>query len=115
MIEEVKRQIGEQGRDDINGVVNEIRKVKAEWFASWRPRLESDEVPMNEYRVLNELHKAVDVSNTIATHDAGYPRDRCVRSGPPRVQIPISGGASRRSWAMVWGWHSVRRWLHPRN
>ena len=76
MIEEVKRQIGEQGRDDINGVVNEIRKVKAEWFASWRPRLESDEVPMNEYRVLHELHKAVDVSNTIATHDAGYPRDR---------------------------------------
>ena len=76
MIEEVKRQIGEQGRADINGVANEIRKVKAEWMAEWRPRLESDEVPMNEYRVLNELHKAVDVSNTIATHDAGYPRER---------------------------------------
>jgi thiamine pyrophosphate-dependent acetolactate synthase large subunit-like protein len=76
MIEEVKRQTGEQGRADINGVANEIRKVKAEWMAEWRPRLESDEVPMNEYRVLNELHKAVDVSNTIATHDAGYPRDR---------------------------------------
>ena len=76
MIEEVKRQTGEQGRADINGVTNEIRKVKAEWMAEWRPRLESDEVPMNEYRVLNELHKAVDVSNTIATHDAGYPRER---------------------------------------
>ena len=76
MIEEVKRQIGEQPRADVNGVVNEIRKVKAEWMAEWRPRLESDEVPMNEYRVLNELHKAVDVSNTIATHDAGYPRER---------------------------------------
>ena len=76
MIEEVRRQIGEQPRADVNGVVNEIRKVKAEWMAEWRPRLESDEVPMNEYRVLNELHKAVDVSNTIATHDAGYPRER---------------------------------------
>jgi acetolactate synthase-1/2/3 large subunit len=76
MIEEVRRQIGEQPRADVNGVTNEIRKVKAEWMAEWRPRLESDEVPMNEYRVLNELHKAVDVSNTIATHDAGYPRDR---------------------------------------
>ena len=76
MIEEAKRQIGEQPRADVNGVTNEIRKVKAEWMAEWRPRLESDEVPMNEYRVLNELHKAVDVSNTIATHDAGYPRDR---------------------------------------
>ena len=76
MIEEVKRQSGEQPRTDVNGVADEIRKVKAEWMAEWRPRLESDEVPMNEYRVLNELHKAVDVSNTIATHDAGYPRDR---------------------------------------
>jgi acetolactate synthase-1/2/3 large subunit len=76
MIEEVKRQSGEQPRADVNGVAAEIRKVKAEWMAEWRPRLESDEVPMNEYRVLNELHKAVDVSNTIATHDAGYPRDR---------------------------------------
>ena len=76
MIEEVKRQIGEQPRADISGVAAEIRKVKAEWMAEWRPRLESDEVPMNEYRVLNELYKAVDVSNTIATHDAGYPRDR---------------------------------------
>ena len=76
MIEEVKRQSDEQPRTDVNGVADEIRKVKAEWMAEWRPRLESDEVPMNEYRVLNELHKAVDVSNTIATHDAGYPRDR---------------------------------------
>ena len=76
MIEEVKRQIGEQPRADVNGVADEIRRVKTEWMTEWRPRLESDEVPMNEYRVLNELHKAVDVSNTIATHDAGYPRDR---------------------------------------
>ena len=30
MIEEVKRQIGERGRPDVNDVANEIRKVKAE-------------------------------------------------------------------------------------
>ena len=76
MLKEVKRQVGESGRGDINGVVDEIRKVKAEWMAKWRPLLESDATPMNEYRVLAELAKAVDVSNTIATHDAGYPRDR---------------------------------------
>ena len=76
MIEEAKRQIGEQGRGDVNGVADEIRKVKAEWMAEWRPLLQSDAVPMNEYRVLTELLRAVDVSNTIATHDAGYPRDR---------------------------------------
>ena len=31
---------------------------------------------MNEYRVLKELAKAVDVTNTIATHDAGFPPDQ---------------------------------------
>ena len=76
LIEEVKRQVGEQGRSDFGGVVDEIRKVKAAWMAEWRPLLHSDAVPMNEYRVLTELAKAVDVSNTIATHDSGYPRDR---------------------------------------
>ena len=76
MIEEVKSQVGEGGVEDSGNVVNEIAKVKGEWMAEWRPRLESDEVPMSEYRVLAELAKAVDVSNTIATHDAGYPRDR---------------------------------------
>lgn len=76
MIEEVKRQVAVQGRGDINSVVEEIRKVKEEWLAEWRPLLQSNEVPMNEYRVLKELAKAVDVTNTIATHDAGFPRDR---------------------------------------
>ena len=71
MIEEVKRQVVPQGRGDINSVVEEIRKVQEEWLAGWRPLLQSNEVPMNEYRVLKELAKAVDVTNTIATHDAG--------------------------------------------
>ena len=69
MIEEVKRQVAVQGRGDINSVVEEIRKVKEEWLAEWRPLLQSNEVPMNAYRVLKELAKAVDVTNTIATHD----------------------------------------------
>jgi len=76
MIEEVKRQVGKQGRGDVNSVVEEVGKVKEEWLAEWRPLHQSDEVPMNEYRVLTELAKAVDVANTIATHDAGFPRDR---------------------------------------
>ena len=76
MIEEVKRQVVVPGRGDINSVVEEIRKVKEEWLAGWCPLLQSNEVPMNEYRVLKELAKAVDVTNTIATHDAGFPPDQ---------------------------------------
>ena len=78
MIEEVKRQVGEHGRGDVNGVVDEIGDVRKEWTAEWGPRLTSDEVPISPYRVLTELAKAVDVSNTIITHDSGYPREQFV-------------------------------------
>ncbi len=76
MIEEVKRQSGEQGRGDVHGVVGEIASIRAEFMAEWGPRLHSDEVPISPYRVFSELAAAVDVANTIITHDSGYPRDQ---------------------------------------
>ena len=56
----------------------------------WGPRLTSDEVPISPYRVFTELERAVDVSNTIVTHDSGYPRDQLVpfwKSVKPRGYI----------------------------
>ena len=76
IIREVKRQVGEDGRADTDGVVDQIRKVRRAFMEEWGPRLTSDEVPINPYRVLTELTKAVDVGNTIITHDSGYPRDQ---------------------------------------
>ena len=90
MIDEVKRQIGEHGRGDVNGVVQEIAEVKASFMAVWGPRLNSDETPISPYRVFTELAKAVDVANTIITHDSGYPRDQIVpfwESAKPRGYI----------------------------
>lgn len=76
LIEEVKRQVGKQGRGDVNGVADEIGRVRKAWLAEWGPRLTSDEVPINPYRVVHELARTVDVANTILTHDSGYPRDQ---------------------------------------
>ena len=90
MIEEVKRQVGEHGRGDEGGVADEIRKVEDSWMEEWGLRLDSDEVPISPYRVINELQKAVDVSNTIITHDSGYPREQIVpfwKSVSPRGYI----------------------------
>jgi acetolactate synthase-1/2/3 large subunit len=78
MIDETKRQIGEHGLEDVKGHSNEIRKVKDSWMAEWTPRLCSDEVPINPYRVINEISKTVDVANTIITHDSGFPREQLV-------------------------------------
>jgi acetolactate synthase-1/2/3 large subunit len=57
-------------------VVAEIKKTKDEWLAEWMPKLTSDEMPINPYRVLWDLLHTVDVANTIITHDAGSPRDQ---------------------------------------
>lgn len=78
MIDEVKRQVGEHGRGDVKGVVEEIRKVRAQWMAEWGPRLTSNEVPLSPYRVIRELARSVDAANTIITHDSGYPREQLV-------------------------------------
>ena len=73
MIDEVKAQIGEDGRD--TGVATHIAEAKAKWMQEWAPLLNSDEAPLNPYRVINEINKNVDHENTIVTHDAGGPRD----------------------------------------
>jgi thiamine pyrophosphate-dependent acetolactate synthase large subunit-like protein len=57
-------------------VADEIKAVREPWLGEWLPKLTSDEVPLNPYRVLWELAHTVDLDNTIITHDAGSPRDQ---------------------------------------
>jgi|TARA_Y100000814_G_scaffold285375_1_gene253303 acetolactate synthase-1/2/3 large subunit len=78
MNEEVKRQCGNSGRNDEAGVVTKIASIKKKWLEEWNSSLNSDEVPISPYRVFTELSNIVDVSNTIITHDSGYPRDQLV-------------------------------------
>ena len=75
LIEAVKEEIGASGREDTNGVVNEISSLKSQWLAEWAPLLNSDEKPINTYRVIGDLQKTLDKDNSIVTHDAGAPRD----------------------------------------
>ena len=75
MIEEVKSQIGESGRRDQTAVATEIAKLKAQWMADWTDILNSDETPINTYRLMGDLERNRDKENSIVTHDAGAPRD----------------------------------------
>ncbi len=59
-----------------SGIVKEIAKVKSIWRQEWRAKLESSSTPISPYRVIAELDRLVDKSNTIITHDAGSPRDQ---------------------------------------
>ena len=75
MIEEVKAQLGENGRKGQTNVSAEIAELREQWLAQWTPLLNSDEVPINTYRVIGELQRILDKENSIVTHDAGAPRD----------------------------------------
>ena len=59
-------------------VAAEIATVKKEWLDDWMPHLTSDEVPINQYRVIWDMMHAVDRPNTIITHDSGSPRHQIV-------------------------------------
>jgi acetolactate synthase-1/2/3 large subunit len=72
-------------------VAAEIARVEGEWISDWRPLLESDEVPLNPYRVLWDLQRTVDVANTIITHDAGSPRDQLTPFWKSRTPLSYIG------------------------
>ena len=76
MIEEAKSQIGEAGRRSDTSTQEAIAQDRAEWNTDWHGLLNSDMVPINPYRLINEINAAVDLENTIMTHDAGHPRDQ---------------------------------------
>ncbi len=74
LIAEVKELTGGKGRD--GGTIEaEISTLKEEWRAEFAAQFSSDEVPINPYRIIGDLMGAVDVDQTIITHDAGGPRE----------------------------------------
>jgi thiamine pyrophosphate-dependent acetolactate synthase large subunit-like protein len=75
LIEEVKAELGANGRKGQTHVAAEIAEIKQKWMAEWSPLLHSEEVPINTYRVIGELERTLDKEHSIVTHDAGAPRD----------------------------------------
>ena len=70
-------EIGSRKRKDY-GIAAELKAMKEEWLREWAPELTSSEIPMNQYRVINDLKNAVDSANVIITHEAGTPREQLV-------------------------------------
>ena len=77
LLDEAVKRAGAEPRDPLGGRARDPA-VEAEWLERWLPKLESDETPLDPYRVLWDLQQTVDVANTIITHDAGSPRDQLV-------------------------------------
>ncbi len=76
-LEALIAEIGARKRPDY-GIAAEVRSIKEAWLAEWAPELASSEVPINQYRILNDLMHAVNPAEVIITHDAGSPREQFV-------------------------------------
>jgi len=67
-----------RGRPDLDHIPAAVRNAKKDWLQSWNPQFCTDEIPINPYRLINDLMTTVDLDNTIITHDAGSPREHLV-------------------------------------
>ncbi len=75
LIVDIKEQLGPEYKKK-NGTAQEIKAVKEEWLKEWQPKLTSGEIPINPYRVVGDMIKALDAGETIITHDSGSPRNQ---------------------------------------
>jgi len=78
LLEELKHQTGSQGRPTNQSLTDEIQATQKEWLDHWMPKLTSDEVPINPYRVVWDLMHTVDLDNAIVTHESGSAREYVV-------------------------------------
>jgi acetolactate synthase-1/2/3 large subunit len=79
-----------------------IAALREKWNATSRPLLESDEAPLNPFRVTNELMKSVEAKATILLHDAGSVRGTtCMHyiAGDPRSFLGF-GVQSAMGWSI---------------
>ena len=75
LIEEFKTEGFKKDNGEVTQIKKEINALKKKWMQDWNPILHSGEIPLNYYRIINEIYKNIDPENSIVTHDAGAPRD----------------------------------------
>ena len=76
LIAETGRQKRGGGGNALAALKEEVAAAKTAWLAVWGKQLESDEMPINQYRVIRDLMRTVDRDNVIITHDSGSPREQ---------------------------------------
>ena len=76
LIAEVKKQAGPEGRRKNEALLKEIVGLKAKKLEKYRKALESNEKPINPYRVYWDMMHTIDMKNSSLSHDAGNTRDQ---------------------------------------
>lgn len=85
LLDEARAALGETGRAPDEALHQEIAHTHARWREEWQPYLQSDETPINPYRVVQALCDHLDPAQSVVTHDAGSPRDQIMPFYPATV------------------------------
>jgi acetolactate synthase-1/2/3 large subunit len=78
LIAEVGRQKGPGGGNALAALKEEVAAGKKAWLEQWAKFLDSDETPLNQYRVIRDMMRTLDRDNVIMTHDSGSPREQMI-------------------------------------
>jgi acetolactate synthase I/II/III large subunit len=78
LIAEVGKQKGPGGGNALNSLKEEVAASKKVWLEEWSKFLNSDETPLNQYRVIRDMLRTLDRDNVIITHDSGSPREQMI-------------------------------------
>ena len=88
LVDCVRDRLRGQQRD--NSMATKIAGLRDPWLAEWHAKLNSAEVPMTPYRVINEFMRVINPADAIVTHDSGSPRDQILpfyRATVPRSYL----------------------------
>jgi acetolactate synthase-1/2/3 large subunit len=78
LIAEVAKQKGPGGGNALTSLKEEVAVSKKAWLEEWAKFLNSDETPLNQYRVIRDMMRTLDRDNVIMTHDSGSPREQMI-------------------------------------
>ena len=78
LIAEVGKQKGPGGGNALASLKEEVAASKKAWLDEWSKFLNSDETPLNQYRVIRDMMRTLDRDNVIITHDSGSPREQLI-------------------------------------
>ncbi|HUI11972.1 MAG TPA: thiamine pyrophosphate-requiring protein [Xanthobacteraceae bacterium] len=78
LIAEIAKQKGPGGGNALASLKEEVAAGKKAWLDEWAKFLNSDETPLNQYRVIRDMMRTLDRDNVIVTHDSGSPREQMI-------------------------------------
>jgi len=85
LIAQIGRQKAAGAAKTLASLKDSVAAAKKSWLAEWSKYLDSEEIPINQYRVIRDLMRVADRDNLIITHDSGSPREQLIPFFEPTV------------------------------